>query len=319
MFGLAQRHARHLAYSSHDLRQPLYAATLHLEGLARTARASQAADLDGLSASLDALSTMFNKFLDLSRADDGRYSAQAVPMRIDPSDHARIFDAFTRISDPLHRQPGLGLGLAIVRRLATILGADVSVKSNLGEGSRFTVGPFTQVDPARVLRHAPEMASTHRRIAVLENDVVAARETSALLTDWGYSVTVAHHPDKLAPDSEFDLLVTDHDLGADETGLDVISRIRKATECPAILMTERRREDMVQRAKDLGVSILNKPLVPVQFRSVLLESFGDDSSGSNQKAAVPTLSGVLVQPEVALVSLTVCGASSLMAPLTIVY
>ena len=61
---------------------------------------------------------------------------------IDASYHARIFDEFEQVNagargDSMER--GTGLGLALARRMARLLGGDVTVESNPGEGSIFTV------------------------------------------------------------------------------------------------------------------------------------------------------------------------------------
>ena len=51
-----------------------------------------------------------------------------------------IFDDFTQVDTPVHRRVrGTGLGLALCRRLATLLGGDVAVESELGAGSTFSV------------------------------------------------------------------------------------------------------------------------------------------------------------------------------------
>jgi signal transduction histidine kinase len=56
---------------------------------------------------------------------------------IKPEDQKRLFEMFTRVPNPTERIKGLGLGLAIVRRVVTRLGGEVGVESTFGEGSTF--------------------------------------------------------------------------------------------------------------------------------------------------------------------------------------
>lgn len=61
---------------------------------------------------------------------------------IDAADHARVFDEFEQVNagargDSMER--GTGLGLALARRMARLLGGDVTVESSLDNGSAFTV------------------------------------------------------------------------------------------------------------------------------------------------------------------------------------
>ncbi len=60
---------------------------------------------------------------------------------IAPDQLARIFDEFYRVdNDPVGKNGGLGLGLTIVERSVNLLGAKVEVESELGRGSRFSIG-----------------------------------------------------------------------------------------------------------------------------------------------------------------------------------
>jgi signal transduction histidine kinase len=57
----------------------------------------------------------------------------------------RIFDAFLRLD---RERPGHGLGLAIARALAEAQGGELTLKSALGEGSRFLL-TLPATDPER--------------------------------------------------------------------------------------------------------------------------------------------------------------------------
>jgi signal transduction histidine kinase len=59
-------------------------------------------------------------------------------MGIDASDLTRIFDRFYK-ADQSRNTPGTGLGLTISQRIMLLHGGEISVSSELGKGSRFSV------------------------------------------------------------------------------------------------------------------------------------------------------------------------------------
>jgi signal transduction histidine kinase len=76
------------------------------------------------------------------------------------TDLERIFDEFEQVNAAARgdsMQRGTGLGLAISRRLARLLGGEISVESELGRGSTFTV--WLPVNPADLVRERPVTGS----------------------------------------------------------------------------------------------------------------------------------------------------------------
>jgi signal transduction histidine kinase len=76
--------------------------------------------------------SLWNGHAKLSVADTG--------IGIAPADHEKIFEDFRQVDSTVRRTHlGAGLGLAICRRFAGMLGGSVTVQSELGKGSTFTL------------------------------------------------------------------------------------------------------------------------------------------------------------------------------------
>ena len=75
-----------------------------------------------------------------------------------PEQQGKLFEDFTQAeSSTARRFGGTGLGLAITRKLARMMGGDVTVTSKLGKGSTFTVRLPSSNDPYAVPADAPEL------------------------------------------------------------------------------------------------------------------------------------------------------------------
>ena len=88
-----------------------------------------------------------------SRLEAGgvRVEVEDTGIGLKPEDQARIFDEFFQV-DGTHRETGegYGLGLAVAKRMAALMGGELSVVSELGEGSTFRL----TLPPAVVARTA---------------------------------------------------------------------------------------------------------------------------------------------------------------------
>ena len=74
-------------------------------------------------------------------ADGLRITVEDSGIGIDPDQLARIFDEFYQVNgNPVGKNGGLGLGLSIVERSVKLLGANLSVESQPGQGSKFSIG-----------------------------------------------------------------------------------------------------------------------------------------------------------------------------------
>ncbi|MGD0490930.1 MAG: ATP-binding protein [Steroidobacteraceae bacterium] len=162
----------------------------------------------------------------------------------------RIFDEYYQIGPQGTQRLGVGLGLAIVREVARILGYSVSVASKLGKGTCVSV----RVPRHRLLssseaplRKEPEPEITRamsggRLILVEDNDSVRMA-TELFLSLEGFetraAATVAEAESLLADIRPGDILITDYHLDGKLTGLDVLEqlRIQQGRDVPAILLS----------------------------------------------------------------------------------
>lgn len=163
----------------------------------------------------------------------------------------RIFDEYYQVDSQGHPRLGVGLGLAIVREAARLLGFSVAVSSTPGRGTRARVRipRHTLVEkhnaPARELDQPAALAGAEARGRVLlleDNDSVRAA-TELFLSLEGYEVhsaaTLAEAESLLAAVQPGDVLVTDYHLDGSLTGLDLLQQVRarQSRDVPAVLLS----------------------------------------------------------------------------------
>ena len=189
------------------------------------------------------------------------------------AEQAAIFDEFRR-GRAVHGQ-GLGLGLAIARRTAALLGHPVRLRSWPGRGSVFSVlVPRVAAQP-EASRVDPEPRPAHQglRVLVLDNDVPVLEATRALLESWGHTVHCAATPEQAcsgAVEFQPDVAILDYRLDDDRTGLTVWSRLREFDAgLQGIVLSADRSEPVRAAVAAAGLALLHKPLRPLALRSLL--------------------------------------------------
>ena len=128
----------------------------------------------------------------------------------------QAFEAFTRIERTGAGVPGAGLGLSLSRRLAELMGGEVSVQSAQGVGSCFRLDlPFDPAARCEPAPGAPQQAVSERgarslRVMVAEQDGLQAAMLRAVLEQLGHSVVHAQNGRRacdLARVCDFDLVM----------------------------------------------------------------------------------------------------------------
>ncbi|MCU4570551.1 PAS domain-containing hybrid sensor histidine kinase/response regulator [Acinetobacter ursingii] len=187
----------------------------------------------------------------------------------------KLFQEFERCG---HTSPwgeqGLGLGLAIVQRMTSLLDYPVEVYSELGKGSTFMIEVPTVPAPQKTvaaLQQNTAILATGYRVLCLDNDETILDGMAALLSKWGYDVFKATEPEQaltIIQTENIQVWLIDQHLNRDQLGMDFILAHRPAS-VPVALITADSDPELPQRLKEMNIVLLKKPLKPAGLRAWL--------------------------------------------------
>ena len=206
----------------------------------------------------------------------------------------RIFEEYVQLDNPERdREKGLGLGLAIVRRLAALLRAPLEVRSRVGRGSRFGVrlplGEPRDIVPYETVVVGPIRAGL---VVVVEDEAAVRDAMRTALAAWGLEVAEAASGAAalaLVGGRTPSLLLCDYRLPRGEDGLDVVGRFRTAfgVGLPAILVTGDTASERIADAHARDVRVLHKPVIHARLRAAVAEALADAGAARSQAVAWP--------------------------------
>ena len=196
------------------------------------------------------------------------------------ADRARVFDEFVQLAAVTRQHAGgrgMGLGLAIVRGLAALLGHAIDMDSAPGRGSRFsiTIPRATRASRRRAYpaaRFAPSsQALAGTRIVVVDDDPAVVDAMRALFASWeatatGGDAAATALAALLAANglhSAVDLIIADLRLANGVSGLDAVRQLRSklGAETPALIVSGDTSATARAEVESSGIRLLVKPVV----------------------------------------------------------
>lgn len=198
---------------------------------------------------------------------------------IPPGEQKHIFNEYTQLGNKARdRSMGIGLGLAIVRRLCDLLEHSIEVESSDGTGACFRL-VIPRGNRDSIVSISPEVeVSSIGDIDVLliddEQPILDAMQT--ILTDWScrsHAYTSYREAAKIinSTDLKPDLILSDYRLNEDVNGIEAIRLLRAklGTDVPAILISGDTDPELLDYIQKENFYLLHKPLKTAKLRKVL--------------------------------------------------
>ncbi len=209
-----------------------------------------------------------------------------------------IFEDYYQVDNPARdRRKGLGLGLAIVQRIAKLLDHEIIVRSKLGKGSLFAIqvprATGSMARPARPpAERRPQSNFDGRALVAIEDEASILHGLERLLTAWGAEVFACSTVDEaliqlsLAA-REPDVIIADYRLSGGLNGIHAVEKIRASfdRDLPAIVITGDTSASVTESIKASGCRLVHKPLEPQALRRLIDELLTAAENGPSKQAA----------------------------------
>ncbi len=212
-------------------------------------------------------------------------SGQGIPAEA----QGEIFNEFYQVGNPERdRSQGLGMGLAIVKKLAELLEHEVGVTSRAGEGSTFWIEiPVAPGQHSPVALARPQtLDGTGRLIVLIEDDVIVRMALKALFEGWGFTVLAGESGEEAVEQLRSSgaapsIILADYRLRERRLGTDAIRYIEACLgrPVPALVLTGEIGGACDKDAAASGYPVLRKPVTPEQLQTAILQRIAEVNLG----------------------------------------
>ncbi len=199
-------------------------------------------------------------------------------------DLAHVFDEFYQVGNQhRNREGGLGLGLSICQRAVSLLGSEITCRSNPGRGSVFQ---FYQPLDAR--QHEVEwlprntmpetvsidMLLRDKHVVVVEDDALVSAGMVSLLQSLGAVVRHFNNAEealRLVALNHADYFIVDYALGGELNGLEFLEAVQRTQKTPirAVVITGETSSQFISSVENSPWPVLYKPVNYTQLAAVL--------------------------------------------------
>lgn len=197
-----------------------------------------------------------------------------------------LFEPFSQESSAIAKEStGTGLGLAIVKNLVDLMGGTISVKSQKGHGTEFTVELEVEIcdaPTAEAMNKAtvPEQCLKGRKILLCEDHPLNTQIAVKLLSIQGAEVTacenglIGYERFKASDEFSYDAVLMDIRMPV-MNGLNTAEAIRKTNRkdsalIPIVAMTANAYDEDIQKSLKAGMNAhLAKPIQPEKLYDTL--------------------------------------------------
>jgi signal transduction histidine kinase/CheY-like chemotaxis protein len=218
------------------------------------------------------------------RGEDLRIEVRDNGIGIPPTEQQNVFREFVQLANSARdRSKGLGLGLAIVDRLARLLHHSLTLRSAPGRGSTFAVTVPRMFGVEELLAEQENVSAAtvprldrmeNLQVLVVDDDMLVRISTAGILESWGCQVLVAgdlQESKDLCSKAQLDMVICDYRL-PDGDGLMLADYIKEhyAIQPAFILVSGDTAPEIQQAATERGLHLMHKPVRPAKLRSLVI-------------------------------------------------